>query len=174
VLLLISPPLARVSVPTFSAMLPAAPAPVVATEIVPPLLSAKVGVDTVICPALPVLSAVLKRPLAEPPGDVPEIETEFAVTPRLPPWPALLVLLETWAPPLRLSVPTFSVASPARPPPEVATEIVPPSPIVKVGAKTIIWPALPVPSAVLNKPLAGLELPEIEISAVALTVTVPP
>src|SRR2546425_10047128 len=139
-------------------MLPAAPAPVVATEIVPPPLTVKAGVNTPIWPALPVLAAVLKRPLAEPEGDAPEMETEFALTARLPPWPALVVLLLSCAPPVRASGTRFRVASPARPPPEVATEIVPPSPIVKVGTETEIWPAFPVLPAVLNRPLGGLAL----------------
>ena len=44
---------------------------------------------------------------------------------------------------------------PALPMPEVATEIVPPSPIVNVGVDTAIWPAFPVLDAVLNNPLTA-------------------
>ena len=43
---------------------------------------------------------------------------------------------------------------PALPAPSVATEIVPPSPIVNVGVVTVISPALPVFDAVLNSPAA--------------------
>jgi hypothetical protein len=65
---------------TFSEMLPALPAPSVATEIVPPLM-AKVGVETVISPAFPIFDAVLNSPVP-----VPEIETELAaVTVKSPP-----------------------------------------------------------------------------------------
>jgi hypothetical protein len=44
-------------------MLPAFPAPDVATEIVPPSPMVNVGVETLICPALPVLEAVLNNPV---------------------------------------------------------------------------------------------------------------
>jgi len=72
-------------------MLPAAPAPWVATEIVPPSLIAKVGVETVTSPAFPVLEVVLKSPLPEPDNEADSL----AVTVTLPPWPALVVLLTT-------------------------------------------------------------------------------
>ena len=67
---------------TFSWMLPAFPVPEVATEIVPPPLIVKVGAVTLTWPALPVLFAVLNKPL---PG--PECGTlkSLAVTPSGPP-----------------------------------------------------------------------------------------
>src|SRR3989441_4876210 len=86
VLLSMRPP-ASVNVPTFSTILPALPAsvvaPVVATEIFPPPISVRLGVATMICPALPTLWAVLKIPLcgsvlnglAGAPPEVPEINT---------------------------------------------------------------------------------------------------
>jgi hypothetical protein len=155
---------------TFRATLPALPAPEVATERVPPLFIVNVGVFTVIAPALPVLDAVLNSPVP-----APEIVAEFdAVTIKSPPCPALDVLLSTLAPPVCVKLLTFSAMLPASPAPEVATEIVPPSPIVSVGVVTVISPALPVFDAVLNSPLGELPLPEIEAEFAALTVTLPP
>ena len=63
---------------------------------------------------------------------------------------------------------------PAFPAPDVATEIVPPLAIARVGVVTAIWPALPVLSAVLKSPLPALPLPEIEMEFAALAVTLPP
>ena len=59
-------PPAKLRVVAFNKMLPALPAPEVATEIVPPSLIAKVGVETVTSPAFPVLDVVLKSPLPKP------------------------------------------------------------------------------------------------------------
>jgi hypothetical protein len=115
-------------------MLPALPAPEVATEIVPLWLIAKVGVETVTSPAFPVLEAVLNNPL---PG--PEIETNsLTVTATVPPTPSPVVLLTTCAPPVCAKLLTFNKMLPAFPAPEVATEIVPLSPIVNVGVETVI------------------------------------
>jgi hypothetical protein len=75
-------------------MLPALPAPSVATEILPPSAIVKVGVDTAISPAFPVLDAVLNNPLGSLP--LPETEIELvAVTVKFPPAPAPVVLLTT-------------------------------------------------------------------------------
>src|SRR5947209_7937902 len=87
----ITEPPESVNVPVFRAMVPPRPPPNVCAEIRPRSAMVSVAADTVIWPAFPVLAAVLKRPLAEPVGDLPEIDAEFAVTVRLPPWPALLV-----------------------------------------------------------------------------------
>ena len=65
VLLTTCAPPARLRLFTLSEILPAAPAPSVATEIVP-LLITKVGVEIVTSPAFPVLDAVLKSPLPKP------------------------------------------------------------------------------------------------------------
>ena len=88
-----APPV-RLKLLTFSNTLPAFPAPDVATEIAPPLLIAKVGVDTLTSPASPVFDAVLNNPLGRLP--LPEMEIElFAVTAKFPPPPAPIVLLTT-------------------------------------------------------------------------------
>ena len=87
----------RLKVFAFSETLPAFLPPDVATEIFP--LSAIVnvgtgvrpGAATVICPAFPVLDAVLNNPLP-----VPEMDTSsLAVSPSVPPAPAPFVLLST-------------------------------------------------------------------------------
>jgi hypothetical protein len=148
VLLRTCAPLVCVRVLTLSEMLPALPAPSVATEIVPPFM-AKVGVETVISPAFPVLEAVLKSPLPEPENEADSV----AANARFPPRPAPVVLLTTCAPPDCVRLLTFSEMLPAFPAPEVATEIVPLSPIVNVGVETSICPALPVAEAVLNNPV---------------------
>ena len=167
----------------FSKMLPALPAPDslsdVATDIFPlsPIVNVGTGVEpgaaTVICPAFPVLDAVLNNPLP-----VPEIETSsLAVSPSVPPAPAPLVLLSTRAPPVCVRLLTFSEMLPALPLPSVATEIVPLSPIVNVGVETVICPAFPVldaVDAVLNNPLGRLPLPEIDMDSFAVAVTLPP
>src|SRR2546421_2882217 len=62
-------PPAIVRVLRLSPMSPAAPAPVVFTEIVDASLSVRVGVVTLIRPALPLLSVGLKTPLAAPARD---------------------------------------------------------------------------------------------------------
>ena len=73
VLLRTCAPPVRLRVFAFSKMLPALPAPDVATDIVPPSAivnvgtGAKAGADTVICPAFPVLEAVLNNPLGRLP-----------------------------------------------------------------------------------------------------------
>jgi hypothetical protein len=125
---------------TFSEILPALPPPEVATEIFPPSAivsdgtGAKAGADTVICPALPVLEAVLNNPLP-----APEMETNsLAVTASIPPAPSLVVLLTTCAPPARLKLFTFSEMLPAAPVPAVATEITPPLASVNVGVERVI------------------------------------
>ena len=71
------------------------------------------------------------------------------------------MLLSTLAPPVCVKLVTFSAMLPALPAPEVATEIVPPSPMVNVGVKTLICPAFPVPEVVLNNPLPS---PDMETS----------
>ena len=167
----------RLKVFAFSEMLPALPlARMCATDIFP--LSAIVnvgtgvepGAATVICPAFPVLDAVLNNPLP-----APEIDTNsLAVSPSVPPAPAPLVLLSTRDPPVWVKLLTLSEMLPALPILEVATEIVPPSPIVSAGVVTVIWPALPVLSAVLKSPLAAVPLPETDREPGALTVTLPP
>ena len=175
----LAPPV-RARLPTSSVMLPAAPSPTVATEILPPSLIVNTGVDTVIVPAAPEPCAVLKSPLSRP-----EIETEpaAALTARFPPSPALVVLLSTLAPPERARLPTSSVMLPAAPSPTVATEILPPSLIVNTGVDTLIVPAGPTASAVLKSPLlvlgfngktGSLDRPEIIDGPVALTVKLPP
>ena len=157
---------------TFSDMLPALPAPSVATEMVAPFM-AKVGVETVISPAFPVLDAVLKSPLPKPENDADSV----AVAITLPPCPVPLVLLTTCAPPVRLRLLAFSKTLPALPPPDVSTEIFPPSAIVNVGtganpgADTVIWPAFPVLEAVLNNPLPA---PAMETDSLAVTASLPP
>ena len=139
---------------TFSEMLPALPLPSVATEIVPPLLIAKVGVDTATSPAFPVFDAVLNNPLARLP--LPEMEIELvAVTAKFPPPPAPVVLLTTCAPPVCVRLLTFSEILPALPPPEVATDIVPPSAMPNVGTDTVISPAFPALDAVLKSAVAA-------------------
>jgi hypothetical protein len=166
VLLRTCAPLVCVRVLTLSEMLPALPAPSVATEIVPPFM-AKVGVETVISPAFPVLEAVLNSPLPTPEKEADSV----AVTVTLPPWPEPLVLLTTCAPPVCVKLLTFSETLPAFPAPDVATEIVPPSPIVNVGVETVTSPAFPVLDVVLNSPLPA---PDIETNSLAVAPTVPP
>ena len=140
---------------TFSEMLPALPILEVATEIVPPLAIARVGVETVTSPAFPVLDAVLKSPLPKPENEADSV----AASVTLPPCPEPLVLLTTCAPPVRLKLFAFSKILPALPAPKVSTEIFPPSAIANVGtganagAVTVICPALPVLAAVLNSPV---------------------
>ena len=155
---------------------------------------------TVICPAFPVLSAVLNNPLP-----VPEMDTSsLAVSPSVPPAPAPLVLLSTRAPPVRVKLLTFSETLPAlpilevllrtcapreaksvriqqnapsTPCPDVSTDIFPPSAIVNVGtganagADTVICPAFPVLDAVLNNPLP---VPEMDTNSLAVNPSVPP
>ena len=159
----------------FSKMLPALPAPEVATDIVPPSAIVNVGTGvepgaaTVICPAFPVLDAVLNNPLP-----APEMETNSpAVTASVPPAPSPVVLLTTCAPPVCVRVLTFSEMLPALPAPSVATEIVPPL-MAKVGVETVICPAFPAPDAVLNSPLAAFPLPEMDREPGVLTATLPP
>jgi len=157
----------------FSKILPAFPAPDVATDIVPPSAIVSVGTGanagavTVICPAFPVLDAVLNNPLP-----APEMETNsLAVTANVPPAPSAVVLLRTCDPSARLRLLTVSEILPAAPAPSVATEIVPPSAMVNVGVERVICPAFPVFDAVLNKPPP---LPEIDMASAAVTVTLPP
>ena len=88
----------RLKLFAFNKMLPALPPPDslsdVSTEIVPPLLIAKVGVETVTSPAFPVLDVVLNNPLGSLP--LPETAIELAaVTVKFPPAPAPVVLLTT-------------------------------------------------------------------------------
>ena len=71
----------------FSKMLPALPAPDVATDIVPPSAIVNVGTGanagavTVICPAFPVSDAVLKSPLPNPENEADSV----AASVRFPP-----------------------------------------------------------------------------------------
>ena len=127
VLLRTCAPPARLRVFAFSRMLPALPAPDVATDIVPPSAivnvgtGANAGADTVICPAFPLLAAVLNNPLP-----APEIETNSpAVNASVPPAPSPVVLLLICAPPARASLFTLIEILPAAPAPSVATEIFP-------------------------------------------------
>ena len=90
----------RLKIFAFSEMFPALPSPEVATEIFPPSAivsvgtGANAGADTVICPAFPVLEAVLNNPLGSLP--LPETAIELlAVTVKFPPTPAPVVLLTT-------------------------------------------------------------------------------
>ena len=156
-----------------SLTLPASPAPDVATEIFAPSAivnvgtAVKPGADRVICPAFPVLDAVLSKPLP-----APEMETRsLAVTASVPPAPPPVVLLAICDPLARVKLLTLREMLPALPAPEVATEIAPLSPIVNVGVVTVIWPAFPVFDAVLNSPPP---LPEIDMESAAVTVTLPP
>jgi hypothetical protein len=97
VLLSIRAPPVCVRLLTFSAMLPAAPVPEVAAEIVPLSLIVKVGAVTAIVPPGPVPEAVLKIPLLGsvlkglPPtsgfGEFPEMDTESAAMITFPPEP---------------------------------------------------------------------------------------
>ena len=141
--------------PTFSRYAcRALPAPDVATEIFRAIghRQRRPGEPrTVICPAFPVLDAVLNNPLP-----VPEMDTSsLAVSPSVPPAPAPLVLLSTRAPSVCVKLLTVERDAAGIAAPAVATEIVPPSPIVSVGVVTVIWPAFPVLAAVLNSPLRG-------------------
>jgi hypothetical protein len=114
-----------------------------------------------------VLEAVLNNPVPEP-----ESEAELAaVTVRSPPDPLPPVLLSTLAPPDCVKLVTLSAMFPAFPPPVVATEIAPPSPMVKFGVETVTSPAFPVLDAVLNNPVP---CPDIEAEFTALAVTLPP
>src|SRR4029434_5129636 len=116
------------------------------------------------------LDAVLNNPVPEP-----DIEAEFAaVTVTSPPSPPPLVLLSTLAPLVCMKLVTFSAMLPAFPGPDVATEIVPPSPMASVGVETLICPAFPVLEDVLNNPLGWLPLPEIKIDSPAVAATLPP
>src|SRR5262245_16660842 len=74
---------------------------------------------------------------------------------------------------------------PARPAPELDTDILPPSAIVSVGVETVMLPALPhaplckhacLEEAVLNKPLgcSTLNLPDMETESLAVTFISPP
>jgi hypothetical protein len=90
-------------------------------------------VETVTSPAFPVLDAVLKSPLPEPKNEADSV----AVADTLPPLPALVVLLTTWAPLVRLRLLAFRDTLPASPAPDVATEIVPPLLMAKCGVKTV-------------------------------------
>src|SRR5438105_2411612 len=97
-------PLAIVRVLRLRPMSPAVPAPTVFTELVEASLSVRVGVATLIRPALPVLSVVLKTPLAAPARDT----DSPALTVTLPPAPpvglVLVVLLWIWPPFVTLNV----------------------------------------------------------------------
>src|SRR5262245_15569249 len=138
-------------------MLPAAPAPVVATEIRPPLARARRGVVTVMEPAVPApeawLDVVLKRPLSAS-MSVTELA---AVMARLPPRPVPVVLLSTRAPLATLIVPVSITTLPAAPAPTVATEILPPSVSDSFGVEQLMAPPDPARGfaleAVLNRPL---------------------
>ena len=153
-------------------MSPPRPCPDVATEIVPPSVIVKAGVDTLIVPAGPTASAVLKSPLAPP-----EIVTEsLALSVKLPPAPvAAPALLVTIRPPLiKLRSGTLIAMSPARPAPEVLVVTMLPSP--EVGelpeispvsvAAMLTEPALPVPTVnPRSKRGAPLRLPMIDPSS---------
>jgi hypothetical protein len=173
VLLTTCAPPVCVTLLAFTEILPALPPPEVSTEIFPPSAIVKIGTganagaDTVICPAFPVLDAVLNNPLP-----VPEMEIDSpAVTASVPPAPSPVVLLTTCAPAVRLRLFTFSKILPAAPDPSVATEIVPPSAMVNVGVERVIWPAAPVLEAVLNSPLPK---PENDADSLAVMVRFPP
>jgi hypothetical protein len=140
VLLTTCAPPVRLTALAFNKMLPALPAPDVATDIVPPSAIVNVGTgvnagaDTVISPAFPVLAAVLNNPL---PGPEMEIDSP-AVTATVPPAPSPVVLLRTCEPLARLRLFTLSEILPAAPTPSVATEIAPPSAMVNVGVERVI------------------------------------
>ena len=158
----------RLKLFAFKKILPALPAPDslsdVTTDIFPlsPIVNVGTGVEpgaaTVICPAFPVLDAVLNNPLPAPEMDTSSLAVNSSVPPApaplvllstrdpppvwvklltlsemLPALPILEVLLRTCAPPARLRVFAFSKMLPALPAPDVATDIVPPSAIVNVG-----------------------------------------
>ena len=59
---------------------------------------------------------------------------------------------------------------PAFPTPDVATEIVPPSPIVNVGVETLTCPAFPVPEVVLRLLPGG---PPLDLAAAEHAVALP-
>src|SRR3989442_2302535 len=87
VLLWIWPPFVTLNVlPSVATMSPAAPPPCVVTDIFAPSPSVRAGVVTVILPAFPLPSAVLKTPLA-----APARETD---------WPALILTVPPGPPPL--------------------------------------------------------------------------
>src|SRR5207237_6954455 len=130
------------------------------------------GVVTLIRPALPLLSVVLKTPLAAPARDT----DSPALTVTLPPAPpvglVLVVLLWIWPPFVTLNVlSSVTTMSPAAPAPCVVTDIFAPSLSVSVGVVTMIWPAFPVLSAVLKTPPAA---PARDTDCPASIVTVPP
>src|SRR4029453_10574072 len=129
------------------AMVPARPAPDADAETWPWLLRFRLDPVTAICPASPVLEAVLNSPV---PG--PETDVLPAVTAMLPPRPAALVLLSSRAPVPRVRVPAFTWISPAGPVPEVvekspappATDRAPPV------ASTLTVPPRPAPVVLLS------------------------
>src|SRR2546426_5014266 len=158
VLLWIWPPFVTLNVlSTVTTMSPALPKPCVVTDIFAPSLSARDGVVTVIRPAFPGLSVVLKTPLAAP----ARVTDSFAVIVTLPPVPptarlVFVVLLWIWPPFVTLNVlPSVATMSPAAPPPCVVTDIFAPSPSVRGGVVTVIVPAFPLLLVVLTTPLAA-------------------
>jgi hypothetical protein len=62
----------------------------------------------------------------------------LAVTASIPPAPSPVVLLTTCAPPVCVRLLAFTEILPALPPPDVSTEIFPPSAIVNVGVARFI------------------------------------
>src|SRR5437762_1660628 len=80
--------------PRLRAMSPAAPAPIVFTDIFAPSLMARDGVVTVIRPAFPGLSVVLKTPLAAP---ARLIDSPAAIVTFPPaPWVGLMFVEMVW------------------------------------------------------------------------------
>ena len=92
-----APPV-RLKVFTFARIFPALPAPAVATEILPPSATVNVGVDTAICPAFPVLEAVLKMPLLGSPVNVMLPTPSSGPTPLIVTAPGALIVMLPPAP----------------------------------------------------------------------------
>ena len=102
---------------------------------------ANAGAVTVICPAFPVLDAVLNNPLPAPEMETNSLSTVTANSPTGA--ISRSYCLEPATPSARLRLLTVSEILPAAPAPSVATEIVPPSPWSTSAWKRVICPGVP-------------------------------
>ena len=153
--------------------------PVLVTEMLPPSARS----DVVVMALPPCMESVLPKTRLMLPAsasalpvllaeivDPPCSETSPAVMLMSPPTPVPLVLDSRLAPPSSESEPASMAIVPARPAPEADAEICPWLLRLTLDPDTAIWPAFPVPVAVLKRPVPA---PETEVLP-AVTAMLPP
>ena len=160
VLAVIPAPPVRVSLPTSTIISPPRPCSVVLDDINTAPSMSKVGAVINIPPAFPRLSALLEIARSATSVALPRMVTvSVALMCTSPPGPGPWELLSILAPPVRVSVPTCSRMSPARPLPEVPVNTPlgesPPRPEIATESVAVIVTFPPCPLAFVSAPVTS-------------------